>query len=98
MFINYEEKNNQMLNVLKNKKISKMEPIIIELDETPNSGKTTVAEQIYRIFKKNFANCSYIVERAINCEINDKLSPKFNFVTGSETAVKIIEEIENGKK
>lgn len=97
MDLNLEEKNIRLIELIKNCKSKKVSPIIIEFDGTPNSGKTTIAEETFKVLN-NLFKCSYITERAINCKINDKLSPQFNFVTGTQTVIKIIEEIECGNQ
>lgn len=93
MDLNIEEKNTKLIEDIKKYQALKINPIIIEFDGTPNSGKTTVIEEVYKVLNSIF-KCSYITERAKNCKIKDKLSPNFNFITGTQTIIKIIEEIE----
>lgn len=97
MELNLEEKNIKLIEQIKNHKSKKENPIIIEFDGTPNSGKTTIAEEVFKVLN-NLFRCSYITERAINCKIDDKLSPQFNFITGTQTIIRIIEEIEYGNQ
>lgn len=97
MDLNLEEKNIKLIELINSYQLKRITPIIIEFDGTPNSGKTTISEETFKILK-NIFKCSYITERAINCKINDKLSPQFNFVTGTQTIIKIIEEIEHGNQ
>ncbi|MCH5315140.1 MAG: hypothetical protein J1E81_04440 [Eubacterium sp.] len=93
MDLNIEEKNIKLIKNIKKYQTQKINPIVIEFDGTPNAGKTTVVEEVYKVLNSIF-KCSYIMERAKNCKIKDKLSPKFNFITGTQTIIRIIEEIE----
>lgn len=94
MDLDIKEKNIKLIEIIKGYSERKTIPIIIEFDGTPNSGKTTISEETFKVLKTLF-KCSYITERALNCKISDKLSPRFNLVTGTQTIIKIIEEIEN---
>lgn len=97
MKLNIKNKNLELIKAIQNSKFEITTPIIIEFDGTPNAGKTTISEEVFKILNSLF-KCTYITEKAKNCKIHDKLSPKFNLVTGTQTVIEIIEEIEAGSE
>lgn len=77
--------------------VSKM-PIIIELAGTPNSGKSTIANEIDSIFRRHKIKCKVICESARYCKIHNKKTPQFNYWTALETIQRILSEIDRGYK
>lgn len=90
----------QKLNLicdLSNKDINKS-PIVIEFAGTPNSGKTSLMEELDVIFRRYKVKCKVICESAKFCKVSNKKSPGFNYWTALETIQKIIYAINRGYK
>ncbi len=76
--------------------INNVQPILIELSGTPNSGKTSALKLLETILRRyNIDNVKIIYESAKNCCVKNKYSPLFNHWTSSETIKSIIEAMEN---
>ena len=93
-------KREQKLNLisdLSNNDINK-EPLIIELSGTPNSGKTSLIEEIDGAFRRYDIKCKVICESAKYCKISNKKIPQYNYWTALETIQRIISVIDQGYK
>lgn len=73
-------------------------PMIIELAGTPNSGKTTIINELDTVFRRYNINSKVICESARYCKITNKKSPQFNYWTALETIQRIISMIDQGYK
>lgn len=91
-----EQKLNLISN-LSNNDINKM-PLIIELSGTPNSGKTSLIEEIDSAFRRYDIKCKVICESAKYCKISNKKTPQFNYWTALETIQRIISVVDQGYK
>lgn len=93
-------KREQKLNLisdLSNNDINKA-PLIIELSGTPNSGKTSLIEEIDGAFRRYDIKCKVICESAKYCKISNKKIPQYNYWTALETIQRIISVIDQGYK
>lgn len=93
-------KREQKLNLisdLSNNDINK-DPLIIELSGTPNSGKTSLIEEIDGAFRRYDIKCKVICESAKYCKISNKKIPQYNYWTALETIQRIISVIDQGYK
>lgn len=73
-------------------------PILIELAGTPNSGKTSIINEVDKLFRRNKIRCKVICESAKYCKIIDKKSPRYNYWTALETIQKIMEVVDQKYK
>lgn len=73
-------------------------PLIIELSGTPNSGKTSLIEEIDGAFRRYNIRCKVICESAKYCKISNKKTPQYNYWTALETIQRIISVIDQGYK
>lgn len=86
-----------LISDLSNNDINKM-PLIIELSGTPNSGKTSLIEDIDGAFRRYDIKCKVICESAKYCKISNKKTPQFNYWTALETIQRIISVVDQGYK
>ena len=73
-------------------------PLIIELAGTPNSGKTSLINELENVFGRFKIKCKIICETAQYCKISNKKSPEFNYWTALETIQRIMVVIDQGYK
>lgn len=89
----------EILNTLSElSKQTEKPPIIIELAGTPNSGKTSLINDINTVFRRYHIKCKTIYESAQLCKISNKKSPRFNYWTALETLQRILSVIDQGYK
>lgn len=85
--------NHKLLDSIIAQQKANKRTIILEISGTPNSGKTTVLNKLSSLFSRKKIAHKILKESASECKIPNKLSPAFNYWTGSRTMTKLWEAL-----